>query len=303
MADNADPAPRMPPIVAATDGSEISSQAVAWAAVEAQSVGSPLHIVTACVIPGFGDPVTAVRAAELAELRASSARVLAEARRIAENATPGADLAITTEFVLDPITPTLIDRSRHARMIVVGNRGRGAVRRAVLGSVSTALSRHAHCPVAVVHGVTPDEPVSATAPVVVGVDGSANCLPAVEAAFDAAARRKVPVLAVHAGHDTSGFDLEVRGWESVRRGEDERLVAILSDFVDRYPQVQVQRIIVCDTPVRALLRHAEQAQLLVVGSHGRGGFAAGVLGSVSTALLHYAPCPVLVVRKDSRHDT
>ncbi|MBZ4236557.1 universal stress protein, partial [Mycobacterium tuberculosis] len=49
-------------------------------------------------------------------------------------------------------------------------------------------------------------------------------------------------------------------------------------------------------PVRALAGAAEGAQLLVTGSHGRGGFKGMLLGSTSRALLQVAPCPMMVVR-------
>ncbi|QLY28606.1 universal stress protein [Nocardia huaxiensis] len=299
MADNAVPAPGtgIPPIVAAVDGSEISYQAVAWAAVEAELRGSPLHIITSYAIPTREDARTALGVAEVAALRADGARVLAEATRIAEHATPQRQVEITTEFTFDLIIPTLLARSKQAAMIVVGNRGRGAVRRALLGSVSTALSRHAHCPVTIVHGISQTDPVSATKPIVVGVDGTDNSMPAIEMAFEEAARRKVALIAVHAWSDTTGYDLPVVGWDSIRETEQTLLAESLAGFGERYPEVTVERVVACDTAVRALLEQADSAQLLVVGSHGRSGFAGIALGSVSAAVLHHAVCPVLVVRE------
>ncbi|WP_330180132.1 universal stress protein [Nocardia sp. NBC_01503] len=286
-----------PPIVAGADGSEISYQAVAWAAMEAESLGAPLHIITSFGIVTVLESRTALGAGEMAALRAEGQRVLSEAAEIARHAAPGGKLSVTTELTFDLITPTLLDRSNHARMLVVGNRGRGAIRQALLGSVSTALSRHAHCPVAVVHGVARPGADAETAPVVVGVDGTPNSLPAVELAFAEASRRKVPLVAVRAWSDSSGFDLPVVGWDVIRETEDILLERGLAGYSERYPDVHVDRYIACDTPARALLEHAEGAQLLVVGSHGRSGFTGTVLGSVSTALLHTAPCPVIVVRQ------
>ncbi|MFE3055902.1 universal stress protein [Nocardia sp. NPDC059239] len=297
MTDNAVPAtdPGNPPIVVGADGSEISYQAVAWAAVEAAARGCPLHIVVShAVTIGMG-PRPELTRAEMRTLQEQGDQVLEDAERMARLTLPGNTVPITTELIFDLIAPALIDRSTHARMVVVGNRGLGAVRRAVLGSVSIALARHAHCPVVVVHGNP--ETAAEGKPIVVGVDGTANSRPALALAFEEASLRKAGLIAVHAWSDTTGFDLPVMGWESIRQSEDKLLGAALAEYESRYPEVVVERVVACDTPTRALLEQAEDAQLIVVGSHGRGGFAGMVLGSVSTALLHLAHCPVLVVRK------
>ena len=69
----------------------------------------------------------------------------------------------------------------------------------------------------------------------------------------------------------------------------------LDDVLSRYPGVVVDEVVVLDRPVRALLERADRAALLVVGRHGRAGGSDTPLGSVSHAVLHYAPCPVLLV--------
>lgn len=284
------------PIVAAVDGSEISYQAVAWAAVEAELRHCPLHIITSSAIPPGREIESSVGVVEHAELRAEGQRVLSEAARIARHVVPET-VVITTELSLGLIIPVLVDRSKQATLMVVGNRGQGSIRTAVLGSVSAALSRHAHCPVAVVHGVSQTDPAPAHEPVVVGVDGTANSLPAIELAFQEASWRKVGLRAVHAWCDTSGFDAPVIGWDRARETQELLLGQGLAGMGERFPDVRIEQIVACDTPVRALLEHAADAQLLVVGSHGRGGFAGVTLGSVSTALLFLAQCPVLVVRQ------
>jgi nucleotide-binding universal stress UspA family protein len=60
--------------------------------------------------------------------------------------------------------------------------------------------------------------------------------------------------------------------------------------------VQVDEIVVLDRPTRALLHYAAGAALLVAGRHGRARTADTPLGSVCHAILHYAPCPVLITR-------
>ncbi|GAB2711947.1 universal stress protein [Nocardia thraciensis] len=192
-----------PPVLAAVDGSAVSYHAAAWAAAEAAHHGCRLHLVISAEIPlGFG-PVPPLTDADLAWRRTDAERVLTEASRIARVAAPGEALAISTEVTTEPIISHLIVESRRARMLAVGSRGLGAIRRGLMGSVSTALIRHAHCPVAVVHSVSATDAVSTGKPVLVGVDGSENSEPAVELAFEEASRRKVELVALHAWSDVS----------------------------------------------------------------------------------------------------
>jgi len=70
----------------------------------------------------------------------------------------------------------------------------------------------------------------------------------------------------------------------------------LAELVKQYPEVRVEEVVERDRPINALRDAAADAQLLITGSHGRGGFKGMLLGSTSRALLQYAPCPMMVVR-------
>ncbi|WP_040786487.1 universal stress protein [Nocardia pneumoniae] len=284
------------PIVAAADGSATSYHAVAWAAVDAAVHRCRLHIVTSVAIRTGVGPGPTLTEQDVAWMRTGGERVLTEAARVARTAAAGEALAISTELIVEPVIPYLIDRSRQARMLVVGSRGLGAFRRELLGSVSTAVTRHAHCPVAVVHSTSATDAFSSSKPVLVGVDGTANSVPAIELAYEEASRRKVGLTALHAWSDTSSVDLQL-DWDTVREQEDELLAERLAGFGERYPDVPVRRVLMRDRPVRSLLDESEDAQLLVVGSHGRGGFTGMLLGSTSSALLHAVECPMIVVRE------
>ncbi|MEV6562071.1 universal stress protein [Nocardia sp. NPDC051756] len=291
-------APQLDPqILAAVDGSVSSYQAVAWAAVEAGLHHCRLHLLTSMGIDtGYG-PGMALGTADLDWLRKDSERTLAEATRIARTAAPGDDPRISTEVSAEPIIPTLIERSAHARMLVVGSRGMGAFRRGMLGSVSTATTHHAHCPVAVIHGDSAIDAVSATRPILVGVDGTGNSVAALDLAFEEASRRKVGLTALHAWSDVSGLDVPVAGWDGAEESAQATLAEALAGHAERYPDVPVRRIVVANRPVRSLLDESANAQLVVVGSHGRGGFQSMVLGSTSNALLHSVEVPMIVVRE------
>ncbi|WP_159844091.1 universal stress protein [Nocardia sp. CY41] len=289
-------APTDRPIVVAVDGSATSYHAAAWAAADAALHRARLHIVTSVSVrPGYGLGATLTEA-DVEWLRKDGERVLTEAARVARTTAAGEALTISTELTVAPIIPDLIDRSGRARTLVVGSRGLGAFRRELLGSVSAAMTRHAHCPVAVVRSTSATDPLTSGKPVLVGVDGTTNSVPAVELAFEEASRRKVGLIALHTWSDSSGIDL-VPGWDAVREREDALLAENLAGFGERYPDVAVRRVLVRDRPVRSLFDQSEDAQLLVVGSHGRGGFTGMLLGSTSAALLHSVECPILVVRQ------
>ena len=71
----------------------------------------------------------------------------------------------------------------------------------------------------------------------------------------------------------------------------------LAGYRERYPDVSIRRVLRPDRPAHALLEEAEHAQLLVVGSHGRGGFAGMLLGSVGSQVVQSARVPVIVARR------
>ncbi|MEV0299409.1 universal stress protein [Nocardia sp. NPDC050710] len=220
-------------------------------------------------------------------------RTLEQARALAEQAVGDQRLEITTALAESAPIPALKDSSKDARLLVVGTRGHGALRRGLLGSVSTSLARHAHCPVAVI----PDEdPVPTDGAVVVGVDGSACSAHAVGVAYEQAAVRNVALVAVHTWSEVYRY---IPREEMLQ--EDSALAESLAGYSDRYPDVEIRRVVVEDRPAQRLLHEAQGAQLLVVGSHGRGGFAGMTLGSVSQAVLHAAPCAVIIARCQTDH--
>ncbi|MEU1205226.1 universal stress protein [Nocardia sp. NPDC005825] len=285
-----------PAIVVAVDGSAVSYQAVAWAALDAARHGCPLRIVTSLGAAAGLPPTAALDASAMAGLELEGERIVGEATRIASETLSGEGVPMSSEVTAEPIIPHLIELSRHARMVVLGSRGLGALRRGLLGSVTSAVTHHAHCPVAVIHATAAADPVSARQPVLVGVDGTANSVPALELAFEEASLRKTGVTALHAWTDVSGPDMPIPGWELQEEHEHATFAAEMAGYAERYPDVPIRRILVKDRPVRSLVHESEHAQLVVVGSHGRGGFTGMLLGSTSNALLHSVECPIVITR-------
>ena len=97
---------------------------------------------------------------------------------------------------------------------------------------------------------------------------------------------------VESTYTASWFNVD---WAQVEAGEQRLLAQWLAGCQEKYPDVQVHRVVVRDRPVRALVRYGSEAQLVVVGSHGRVGFAGMLLGSTSQALVYNAPCPLAIV--------
>lgn len=138
----------------------------------------------------------------------------------------------------------------------------------------------------------------------VGVDGSEVSQKATAVAFAEAAARGAELIAVHTWMDMqvqaslAGLSAAQAEWAEVEKDQANLLDERLSEFSAKYPDVKVRKVITRDRPVRALSDAAVGAQLLVVGSHGRGGFKGMLLGSTSRSLLQSAPCPMMVVRPE-----
>jgi len=140
------------------------------------------------------------------------------------------------------------------------------------------------------------ETLDRTSPVLLGIDGSPASQAATALAFDEASRRQVDLVALHAWSDVGVFPMLGMDWHEYEDEGQEVLGERLAGWQEQYPDVHVRRRIVCDTPARWLIDESQRAQLVVVGSHGRGGFPGMLLGSVSSALAQSAISPVIVVR-------
>jgi nucleotide-binding universal stress UspA family protein len=225
-------------------------------------------------------------------------RILTDALKLAGDiAKDNPRVTIKSELFFAVTAPTLVELSKGAELIVVGTSGRGALARSLLGSVSSSLLHHAHCPVAVIRGEAPRMPHPDQAPVLVGIDGSPASELATEIAFDEASRRSVNLIALHAWSDTEILELPGLDWAAVKDEEERLLAEGLAGWQERYPDVTVHRLLVCDRPARVLVETSEMAQLVVLGSHGRGGFAGMLLGSVSNAVVQSLTTPMIVARR------
>ncbi len=285
-------------VVVGIDGSAHARKAARWAATEADRRHAQLRLVHAYTLPIAGyagysmapdDLGTVMRVEGTAMLREVAAEIRTEH--------PGLDVAIRL-FQGDAVV-ALRRESERARLTVVGSRGNGRVSGVLLGSVAMAITSHGTAPVAVIPAEGPGG--LAGGPVVVGVDGSATSDAAIAFAFDDAAVRGVRLLAVHTWNDVRPTlaDPTMIDFAKLEDAERAGLSEQLAGWREKYPDVDVRQIVVRGRPTQTLLRYAKQAQLVIVGSRGRGGFAGMVLGSTSHSLISHAICPVVVVRPDS----
>jgi nucleotide-binding universal stress UspA family protein len=282
-------------ILVGVDGSAESDAAIRWATHEAVMRHAAMTLTHVVPPPAASWPTGPVYATITEWQRDNARHVLEQALKtlqatVSESLLPD----VHTETVNSSVVSTLVRASEDKLMVVVGSRGSGALGRLLLGSVSTGLVHHASCPVAIIR----PEPESSdsAAPVLLGIDGSPASEAATTLAFDEASRRGVDLVALHAWSDVAVFPILGMDWHEYESQGHEILSERLAGWHEQYPDVHVQRRLVCDQPARWLTRESEHAQLVVVGSRGRGGFASTWLGSVSNAVAQSANIPVLVVR-------
>ncbi len=270
-------------VVVGVDGSEPATTAARWAAGLAAVRGLRLRVVHAYGLVGrYVGGGEATVPAEVFESLADDARLVAEAAaRAAAAAVPG--IRIDAHSCDAPPVDVLTRLSRDAALVVLGRAGRGGLLGALAGSTAVGTASHAVAPVVVVRSRAEGEAPPDDGPVVVGVDGSPLSERAVGYAFEEAAARGAPLVAVHAHAD-------------VPEGPRDPLAAGLAGWREKYPDVAVRPVTVREKPRPSLLDRSATARLLVVGSRGLGGFRGLLLGSTSQALMHHARCPVMIVR-------
>jgi nucleotide-binding universal stress UspA family protein len=281
------------PVVVGVDGSESALQAVRWAADEARRRHVPLRLVHAREVPVGYPPGFVDWHALHQALAAQSRSWLDKAREVAEQAAP--EVEVHAGGIAAGAVPALVKESEGACLLVLGTRGLGGFSGLLIGSTAVELAARAQCPVVAVRGADHDGPV------VVGVDGTPVGEAAIAFAFAEASARGAGLVAVHTWTDLV-LEVALAGgpadldFSVLAQQAEEVLGERLAGWQEKYPDVSVTRHVSRERASRGLLRHAEGAQLVVVGSRGRGGFRGLLLGSTSQHLLHHAPCPVAVVR-------
>ncbi len=279
-------------VIVGVDGSTSALQAVLLAVREAAWRDSPLRIVHAFgwalapvpVGPGSGGPLDG-------GLRHDAERLLAEAAALAAQTDPS--VKVTTELIDGVPSPVLLAVADSAELIVLGDRGLGGFTGLLIGSVAVQVAAHSPVPVLVARGV-----LGYSGPVVVGVEGPPESSSALDWAFREAEIRDVELLAVHTWTPPTGISLRdmlpLAYKSDVSQDSEEQLLEQALRSHGSSP-VSVRQHVVSGRPASVLVGLSENAQLIVVGSRGRGGFAGLLLGSTSQQVLHHSRCPVMIV--------
>ena len=283
-------------IVVGIDESPAAKVAVQWAARDAELRKIPLTLVHAISPEVATWPNVRLPAGLARWQRDRGRRLVDEAFKLVEEASQhGGPAEVHSEVLASAAVPTLVELSKEAELVVTGCRGSARWPGQLLGSVSSGLVRYAHCPVAIVHDEDPSHP--SEAPVLVGIDGSSASELATAIAFDEASHRNVGLVALHAWSDADVSEWPGIDSPAAQSMAEEVLAERLAGWQEKYPDVPVSRAVVCDKPARQLVERSADAQLVVVGSRGRGGFAEMLLGSVGEAVAQMAQVPVIVARE------
>jgi nucleotide-binding universal stress UspA family protein len=295
------------PVLVGYDGSEPSTLALRWALDEASRrhlgvtilhADAPDVVLSAVAIGYYQQPddPRPVTDAGLLEHAAATAAELAP------------DVPVTTRIVAASSAVALLDAAPDASVVVLGSRGLDGFAELMVGSTSLQVATHATVPVVVVRVSQPVTAGPEAGRVVVGVDGSHAAQDALGFGFDEAALRGVGLTAVRAWrspyYDTVGAKGGAIPWhveaEVVLPAETDALRDEVAGWRNKYPEVDVRERVVHGSADQVLVDLARGAELVAVGSRGRGGFASLLFGSVGHAVLHHASCPVAVVRPVAR---
>lgn len=296
-------------VLVGVDGSAPSLHALDWAAAYAQRLGWSLHVVCTYSLPSFTAASLDGGYAALDDtaIQEGARAVLEEARARAEAAGVRSTATLTT----GDAAGVLVEMSGDYALVVVGTRGHGGFTERLLGTVSSALPAHAHCPTVVVpwrdgvgdpRGEDPLPPITPLRRIVVGVDGSPSAEIALRHAIRQALAWEAELVAVAGVPVGAGAGL--LAWLPASIDHEQVLADItegLNVIIDRHEAenegLQIRRIVLDGTGAELLTEFSTASDLIVVGSRGRGGFRGLLLGSTSQAVLHHSACPVMVVTK------
>lgn len=283
-------------IVVGVDGSAESKAGLLWAVHHAEASGSSVTAVLAWSFLDQGqrddsEPFDATYGADDA----------LESLESIITTTVGTTRAVDIErkVVCDLPVRALLEASEGAALLVLGARGLGGFKALLLGSVSQQCLLHATCPVVIVRGEVDRLPERITR-IVVGVDGSEPAQRALEWALEAGRQHGSSIEAVNVWtfpYMTGEVFTAVPYDSTPLAAAASRILdeALRSADTTGLP-APVVRTVASGGAATTLLQIAEAADLVVVGSRGRGGFTQLLLGSVSQQVAHHGTCPVVIMR-------
>ncbi|MEV4702929.1 universal stress protein [Actinoplanes sp. NPDC049316] len=275
------------PVVVGIDGSRSHPETVDLAADQAARLRAPLLIVH--VWPGHYSGAFRIRGA--IPTQDDGKHLLDLAARRAQLRIP--DLDVSTELADGSAAQVLVERSEHARLLVVGHRD-VILTRPSWGSTTAYLAHHGSCPLLVHRGVVPGR-----GPVVLAVSTRDGAAATIRYAFEEAAATGSRLVALHVwtytGPGPAG-GTPATGFAVARREADARLAEAMEGWDARFPDVDIERLLVHDVDIGYTLERASRRGRLLVAGMGRSGrFVELLYGSLGGTLLRQTACPVLLV--------
>ena len=289
-------------VLVGVDGSPESLAAVDWAVARAERQGWRVHILCAYSLPSFTTASLdgGYAALDDSAIRSGAQAVIDEAVERVKKA----GVTVTSSLETGDPAGVLVDLSEEAALAVVGTRGGGGFADRLLGTVSSALPAHSHCPAVVVPRHNEGADYTPVRRIVVGVDGSSSARRALKWAVTEAEAWGAELTAIAAVPMASGAG--ALAWlpaavdrEQVLADVRSGLDRAINEALEGHEGVTVRRHALDGNPAELLAEFSTAVDLIVVGSRGRGGFSGLLLGSTSQAVLSHASCPVLVA--PSRH--
>jgi nucleotide-binding universal stress UspA family protein len=294
-------------ILLASDGSEESTRAARSAIELSEKLGAELHLVYVGHMPNvfYESPGAWTLDRDLAnrmEERAGEEarkRLDEQAQRVSE---AGGKVAQTHAKVGRPdVEIVRLAEELGANLVVVGNRGLGPLKRALMGSVSESVLRHAHTSVLVARG----EPISFPARILVATDGSGAAALAANTAADIAETTDSELHVVHVGEVAPVYHPERHGYLAQYDKLQEAAGRLLEEQVEQMREAggTVTRAhLRMGRPDEEIVGLSEEvgAGLIVAGSRGLGLLKRALIGSVSDSVVRHSHRPVLVVREEER---
>lgn len=282
-------------VTAGLDGSRESHAALDWAAAEAARREATLEIVQVHETGAYPYSQLLDDQVEIDQAE----RMLKEAATDIDRRHPS--LHVTSQVVAGRPANVLDDIAASSDLLVLGTRGFGGLRGFFVGSAALPAVAHARCPVVLVRAGGGD--ADRKGDVVVGLKPDKTPEPILDFAFDAAARRSVPLRVLY-GMDAPPAHRFRRRNEASE--PDERLVeqqtetlrAHVRPWQDRHPNVEVTCRTVVGPPAVHLVEEAADAALVVVGRRPHQHRVGTHIGPVTHAVMHHAVVPVAVVPHD-----
>lgn len=291
-------------VLVGVDGSPESLGAVDWAVSRAAREGWRVHVLCAYSLPSFTTASLdgGYAALDDSAIRSGAEAVVAEAMA----RTQGSGVTVTSSLETGDPAGVLVDLSDEAQIAVVGTRGGGGFADRLLGTVSSALPAHGHCPTVVVPHHTEGAAYTPVKRIVVGVDGSEPSRKALRVAVHEAEVWDAELTAIAAVPMASGAG--ALAWLPAAVDREQVLADVragldrsVAEALEGHPGVVVRRHALDGNAAELMAEFSTAVDLVIVGSRGRGGFKGLLLGSVSQGVLSHASCPVMVVpsrRKD-----